>query len=281
LEAELRVKHGVVNLNGTALIGEPNQGGGSPAIKETIDGAYVTDGYGGTGGANNVYSDNGTSQDYDLGDELHFPSVNDSYTDPLTGTTYNNYSDWLQSNALVINGDIDLQPGVTYGGGSNGYGSISMDANGNLSISGIVYVSGNVTFTDGKGKYSGTPVIYDGRGTIVSGGSMYLNTHILSKDRFPTNDVMGFLSMHDLYIGTGAGAAQLDMMAAFFAQNIIQNAKQNQLAGAMVSNYFDVENVPHMYFIPAIVDNLPPGMPGSGTINKYTYRQLAGTWREL
>jgi hypothetical protein len=110
---------------------------------------------------------------------------------------------------------------------------------------------------------------------------MYINTHVLSRDQFPTNDVMGFLSTHDLYIGTGDGAAQLDIIGALFAQYKIQNAKQNQLAGAMVSNYFEVDDVPHMYFVPSILDNLPPGMPGSGTITKYTYKKVPGTWREL
>jgi len=36
-----------------------------------------------------------------------------------------------------------------------------------------------------------------------------------------------------------------------------------------------------MYFVPSIVDNLLPSMPGSGTINKYTYKKVPGTWREL
>lgn len=281
LEAELRVKHGTVNLSGDANIGQPNQTGGSPAVKETVDGTYVTDGYGGTSGTANVYSDNGYSEAYDLGDELSFPSMNNSYTDPLTGVTYANFSSWLQANALVISGDVTLKPGVAYAGASNGYGSISMDNNGNLSISGIVYFTGNVSFNDGSGKYNGDPIKYDGRGTIVSGGSMYINTHVLSKDQFPTNDVMGFLSTHDLSIGTGPGASQLDIMGAFFAQNQITNVKQNNLAGAMVSNYFSVTNVPHMFFIPSIVDNLPPGMPGGGTITKYTYKKVLGTWREL
>jgi hypothetical protein len=49
----------------------------------------------------------------------------------------------------------------------------------------------------------------------------------------------------------------------------------------MISNYFDVQNNPHLYFVPSLVENLPPGMPGSGTINLYTYRKVPGTWREL
>ena len=281
LGAELRVKHGTVNLSGTAEIGQQDASGGSPAVKETVDGAYVNDGWGGNAGTDNVYSDNGYSEKYDLGDGLSFPSIHNSYTDPSTGTTYPTFDSWLLSHALVIAGDVELKPGVSYGGGSNSYGSISMDNSGNLNISGIVYFTGDVTIADGNGQYNNDPIYYDGRGTIVSGGNTYINTHVLSKDQFPTNDVMGFLSTHDLNIGTGSGASQLDIMAAFFAQNKLKNAKQNNLAGAMVSNYFEVNNVPHMYFVPSILDNLPPGMPGSGTISKYTYKKVQGSWREL
>jgi len=276
LEADMRVKHGTVNLSGNAKIGEPNQSGGSPAVKETVDGTYVNDGWGGNMGTANVYSDNGYSEAYDLGDELSFPSIHDSYTDPSTGTTYADYISWIQAHALVISGDVTLTNGTAYAGSSNSYGSISMDNKGNLNISGIVMFTGNVTFDGKKGN-----ILYDGRGTIVSGGNMYINANVLSKGQFPTDDVMGFFSTHDLEIATGNGASQLDMMGAMFAQNKIVNAKQNNLAGAMVSNFFSVTNVPHMYFVPSIVDNLPPGMPGGGTIYKYTYKKVQGSWREL
>lgn len=276
LQAELRVEHGTVNLSGTATIGQPNQPGGSPAIKETIDGAYVNDGWGGTSGTSNVYSDNGYGQTWDLGDELHFPSLLNSYTDPNTGTIYPTYTSWLISHALVISGDVTLANGTAYAGASNGYGSISMDNSGNLSISGIVYFTGNVSFSGKKGD-----ILYNGMGTIMSGGSINIDANVLSNGQFPTNSVMGFLSTHDINIGAGGGASHLDIMAAFFAQDKITNNKQNQLAGAMVSNYFSTTNVPHMYFVPSIVDNLPPGMPGGGTTYKYTYMKVLGTWKEL
>ena len=277
LDAELRVKHGVVNLNGTALIGDQDQSGGSPAIKETVDGTYVNDGWGGNQGTNNVYSDNGYSNTYDMGDELAFPSLLDEYTDPNSGITYLNYETWIAANSYVIAGDLHLSPGMAYGGGSNSYGSISMDNSGNLSMSGIVYVTGNVYFD----KNGSSSILYEGSGTIVSGGDMHINTKsILSQGGFPSDDVLGFLSTQNLYIGMGAGASQMDLMGAFFAQNKIQNAKQNHMAGSMVSNYFEVENVPHFYFVPSLQDNLPPGMPGGGR-GGWVYKKVPGTWREL
>jgi hypothetical protein len=281
LNAELRVKHGVVDVSGFAGIGSPDAPGGSPAVKETMDGCYVTDGYGGNKGESNVYSDNGTTEGYDLGDELSLPNLNAAYTDPNTGTTYPSYLNYLQSNALVINGDLTLQPGQVLSPMSNGFGSISMDASGNLQTSGVVYVTGNVNVNSGQGGLSHTPITFDGRGTLVSQGNTYISTHVLSKDMFPTNDVLGFISAHNIEIGGGSGDAHLNIMGAFFAQDQITNYKQNQLAGAMVSNYFQINNVPDLFYVPSIVDNLPPGMPGGNTAYTYTYRIVKGTWHEL
>jgi len=281
LEAELRVKHGEVDVSGFASIGSQNVPGGSPAIKETMDGCYVTDGYGGNKGETNVFTDNGTTEGYDLGDELSLPDLNNPYTDPNTGTTYPTYLNYLQSNALVISGDLALKPGQNLDPISNGFGSISMDASGNLQTSGIVYVTGNINIQSGNGGMSHTPVTFDGRGTLVSQGNTYISTHVLSKDMFPTNDVLGFISAHNVEIGSGSGDAHLNIMGAFFAQDRIINYKQNQLAGAMVSDYFEIYNVPDLFQVPSIVDNLPPGMPGGGVLNTYTYRIVKGTWREL
>ncbi len=82
-------------------------------------------------------------------------------------------------------------------------------------------------------------------------------------------------------IGSGPGDAQLNIMGAFFARDMVNNNKQNQLAGAMVSNYFMIDNVPDLFHVPSLIDNLPPGMPGGLTINVYTYKVVSGTWREL
>jgi len=281
LDSELRVKHGRVNLSGTATIGFPDETGGAPPIKETIDGSFVNDGFGGEAGASQVYSDNGVHEGYDLGDALCFPSLLDSYTDPNTGIEYETYKDYLYNNALVISGDVVLKPGLAFVEQSNSYGSISMDANGNLNINGIVYVTGNIALDPGSGQDRHTPIVFDGRGTLVSRGKTDISTHVLSGGQFPTDDVIGFISETDLNIGTADGDAHLNLIGAFYAQHSITNAKQNQLAGAMVSNYFSIADVPDVFHVPDLVENLPPGMPGGVTINIYTYRVVPGTWREL
>jgi hypothetical protein len=282
LDAELRVKKGRVDISGTSNAGFPDVSGGSPKVKETLDGTYVTDGYGGNKGEAAVHSDNGASEGYDVGDAINMPDLlNDPYTDPNTGITYPTYMNYLHSNALVIDGNLTLKPGIGLSSVSNGFGSISMDANGNLQISGIVYVTGNIDIQSGQGTYNHTPVIFDGKGTMVSERDITISTHVLSQGTFPTDDVLGFISADDIGIGTGSGDAQLYIMGAFFAADQVTNQKQNQLAGAMVSNYFQIDNVPDLFHVPSLVDHLPPGMPGSETIDIYTYKVVPGTWREL
>jgi hypothetical protein len=282
LDAELRVKKGRVDISGTSNAGFPDVSGGSPSIKETLDGTYVSDGYGGNQGESSVYSDNGTSEGYDVGDAINMPDLlNDPYTDPSSGITYPTYMNYLNNNSLVISGNITLKPGEDFSGISNSFGSISMDASGNLQVNGIVFVTGDITIASGDGTMNHTPVLFDGKGTLVSQGDISLNTHVLSSGTFPSDDVLGFIAADDINIGTGPGDAHLNIMGAFFAADQITNEKQNQLAGAMVSNYFQIDNVPDLFHVPSLVDNLPPGMPGSETIDIYTYKVVPGTWREL
>jgi len=282
LDAELRVKKGRVDISGTSNAGFPDVSGGSPQIKETLDGTYVTDGYGGNQGESSVYSDNGASEGYDVGDAINMPDLlNDPYTDPSSGITYPTYMNYLNNNALVISGNITLKPGQAFSSLSNEFGSISMDAAGNLQISGIVYVTGDIQIEAGQGGDRHIPVIFDGKGTLVSEQDISVSTHVLSDGTFPTDDVLGFIAADDIGIGTGPGDAHLNIMGAFFASDQITNKKQNQLAGAMVSNYFQIDNVPDLFHVPSLVDNLPPGMPGGETIDVYTYKVVNGTWREL
>jgi hypothetical protein len=281
LDAELRVKKGRVDISGTSNAGFPDVSGGSPSIKETLDATYVTDGYGGNQGDRNVHSDNGSGEAYDVGDAVEMPDLNGSYTDPNTGITYPTYMNYLQNNALVVSGNLTLKPGQSLAPMSNGFGSISMDASGNLLISGIVYVTGDIHLDAGQGGDMHIPVIFDGKGTLVSEGDIDVSTHVLSDGTFPTDDVLGFIAGDDVNIGSGPGDAHLNIMGAFFADDQVTNKKQNQVAGALVSDYFQIHNVPDLFHVPSLVDNLPPGMPGGQTIDVYTYKVVPGTWREL
>lgn len=279
LNAELRAERGRIDIDGSGTIGTPDVPAGSPPVKETIDGCYVADGFGGNSGEGNVFSDNGTSEGYDVEGGIDFPDLYESYTDPGSGMTYPTYLNHLQSNALVISGDLTLMPGVTLPLMSNDFGSISTDTYGNLQIDGIVHVTGNITIQeDVSGENKDLPLLFDGKGTLVSQGNTYVNTHILSKGVFPSDDVLGFVSAQDIEIG--AGESQLSVMGAFFAQGQVTNYKQNQIAGAVVANYCEFYNVPDLFQVPSLVEHMPPGMPGYEH-TAYIYKVVENSWCEL
>lgn len=256
LEAEVRVKHGTVNLSGTATIGKNTTDG---TRKWTVDGCYVTDGYGGNKGTTNVYSDNGTTQGYDLGDRMSFPSLLDPYTDPDTGVYYTSYENYLDNNSLLVS-VTKIDSTVASFSSSGTYGSISWDQSSEtLTISGIVRMESDLHLSS-KNK----TVKYSGSGTVFSKGSVFVHGSVMPLTMFPTTDTMGVIARTDIEFATGSGEAQLSGAGAWYAQRKIKSAKQNKFAGTYVSNYFDMgTNVPSIYQVPALSQNMPPGMPGS------------------
>jgi hypothetical protein len=271
LSAKLRVKHGKVNLSGTATVGDPNVTGNSH--KETLDGSYVNDGWGGNQGSGNVFSDNGHSTGYDLGDGVvRFPVVSDPYTAP-DGTSYASYMDYLRANALVIPGNLTLEKGTAYSA-SDAKGSISLDAAGNLTTSGIVYVEGDISIAS-----KNNPIIYDGKGTLVSTNDIHVHGDVLPKTNFPRSDVLGLLARRNIELATGGGDAQLKMALCMYAQCKVVSSKQSEIAGTLVASYYQMTNVPSIFQVPELVDNLPPGMPGGDPIWVITIRVVS--WQEV
>jgi hypothetical protein len=271
LDAKLRVKHGRVALSGSATVGEPNAAGW-PYLKETMDGAFVNDGFTGNAGASHVYSDNGTKADYNLGDILRFPTLTERTT--KGGITFNSYMDYLKTQGMTIQGSITLKPGEAYGPVSDGRGnSLSVDGGGNVSINGIVYVEGDISFAKNGGNKD---MRYSGRGTLVSTNNISVETNLVPVSTFPTIHAMGFIARRDMALGT---SSQLKLAGAFYAQETISSTKQNELLGTFVTSYFMMQNVPHMYQVPTLVDNLPPGMPGSERIWVKSIR--VDSWRDV
>lgn len=249
LSGKLRVKHGLVSLSGSATVGWGNST--SNTIKETMDGVYVSDGYSGNKGSANVYSDNGVNQDYDLGDGVvKFPTLSDPYP------PYATYMDYLKDNSYNKSGAMDIG-GTSFDVG-DGKGHIKYDAaTGEMNITGIVYVDGDISFSGGKiHKYTGS-------GTLVSTGNINVDCNVLPKTNFPVTDSLGLIAAHNMTVG---GGAQLSVAAACYAQYQIYIPKQTELAGTCVSSYFNLKNVPHLYQVPALSSHLPPGMPGAEPI---------------
>ena len=274
LSAVLRVEDGQVLLDGDAKVGQPNVVGGIPAVKETMDAVYVTDGFIGGSVFDAVYSDNGSSNPYDLGDiDIEMPQLDLPYEDDL-GNYYPDYLTYLRSNALVITGDLVLEHGTEVPFVSNGLGSIGLDAAGNLLISGIVYVEGNIAI-EGDGD-----IVYDGQGTLVSTGDVSIYTSFYSREVFPTDDVVGVVAHGELALGD-EGLEHLHMAGAFFAQENVSNGMQNHVLGTLVSNHFTMTQVPNIYQVPCLVENLPPGMPGGDDASRLAWRRVPRSWVEL
>ena len=296
LDAYLRVKQGTVNLGGDATVGEPNNPGDS--FKDYMDGVYATGNYGGNKGADNVYSDNGPWELYDLGDSVVFPSLLDRYIDPDTKIEYDTYLDYLYAKSVHITGIneissdtqsfwanadglvIYVDPGSLPDPAPPGDNYIMWDqASGLLTIEGIIYIEGGSL---DLGKKDET-IEYEGTGTIVVAegepgpaisGQIIIHGDLLAQGDYDVaegdygfpNNALGLITGR---LDVGAGLSQLTMTGAFFAENEIVSAKQNRVAGTFVSNYFDMGGqVPRIYQVPELANNLPPGMPG-GTPNWY------------
>lgn len=275
LQSKLRVKHGRVSISGSATVGDVDQTGNG--IKETLEGAYVSDGFGGTAGTGSVNSDNGYQNGYDLGDGVvdmpsvvYKPYTSDSGTD--SGVTYINYMAYLKQHATFVSGDLTINKGTAYSvTGPNG--SLNIDAAGNMTITGIVYVQGNISIGP-----KNTTITYSGKGTLACTGTAYMHNNILPAGKFATNDALGIIAADKAELATGSGDAQLTMALAVYAEHRIISSKQNQIAGTFVSNYYEMTNVPSIFQVPDLATNLPPGMPGGHPI--YLSSVKTDSWME-
>lgn len=254
LNAKLRVKHGKVNVSGSATVGDPNNTGNT--AKEPMDGVYVSDGFGGNKGAISVYSDNGTSNHYDLPDDTVDLPLIDVGSYSKDGVTYDTYLDYLKQNGTVVSGGLTVTKGTAQTV-SGPKGSLSIDASGNMTITGIVYVDGPISFGPAKSR-----IVYSGSGTLVTPNSVYVHSDLVPKTNFPMTDALGLIARDRIELATGGGDAHLTMGVAMYAQHQVICNKQSDIAGTIVSSYYSMSNVPRIYQVPELATHLPPGMPG-------------------
>jgi hypothetical protein len=149
-----------------------------------------------------------------------------------------------------------------------------------LEVKGQIKVDGSLTFT---GSGSDTVVPYSGRGAILA-TNVRIDTDLLAcndgdptntANSFPVNNILGLMASESMLVGT---TSQLSIMGAFYAQEKITSSKQTNVIGTFVSNYFDMgKNVPSIFQVPALADNLPVGMIGNFPILSLTRL----SWREL
>lgn len=258
LSAKLRVKHGKVSISGSATVGDVNIAGNS--TKETLDGTYVNDGFGGNKGVANVSSDNGYANKYDLAEDLVDMPIIDYGSYTKDGATYSDYLNYIYQHATVYTGNISILKGCA----TNivgPYGSLIVDKDGNMTITGTVYVTGGISFGPSK-----TRLVYSGNGTLVTPGCMDVHCDIVPKTNFPNNDVLGLVAGDKIDLAMGSGDAHLTMAIAMYAQHQITCGKQSDIAGTIVASYYSMANVPRIYQVPELANHLPPFMPGSDPI---------------
>ena len=279
LNAEVRVKHGQIGINGTATIGTLGLIDAGTS-KNNVDGTYVNDGWTGNQGSSQVYSDNGTNNGYDLDNlAIDFPLLSgigaQPYTEKGTNNVFTNQEIYLDQRAMTV-----AIPAITTSTASFSFGP---DAKGNsiswnkltgvLDIHGVIKVDGEIQIG------SKDTIRYTGNGTFYSTSNIRIDGNFLPAPgtTFPTTARVGLIAKQDMFLAAGSGSSQLTMAGAFYAQGTIVSRKQNQIAGTFVANYYDMgTNVPNIYQVPALPQNMPPAMPG----DKNYYTLKVKSWRQ-
>ncbi len=246
LRAEFRVKRGKTEISsGSSGVGESTS---------NLKGVYTNDGFTGSN-ARNVYSDNGRNQKYDLPSDINIPF-------PVPDTA------WLNANSMNIAGSLTASGGNFTLDADTPSFSLGPDAIGNtinwnnttgiLTFAGVFKIPGNLILA--KKDHA---VFYHGKGTFYVTGDVYMKDCVVpdTASSFPTASIIGIIAEND--IDLDCNVSQTRHAGAFYAQNEIRTAKQDQTAGTLVSNYFNLgAQVPSVYQVPLLHKNLPPGMPG-------------------
>lgn len=286
LNAEFRVKRGKTALSGTASIGTTDVLDGGTS-KSLLDGVFTSDGFGGNKGASAVFSDNGTSQTYDLeGYGIDFPLISGLGSEPYQdaqGGTWDSYVHYYNNRALTIPVNTITSTTPAFSFGPDAYGNrmtfTPQTTNGGVTTPATIHVQGVVRFAGDVQIGSKDTIRYTGNGTIHAAGDIRVDGNLLPLlgAVFPTTTRLGMVAQQDLMLATGNGSAQLKMAGAFYAMGKIVSRKQNNIAGTFVASHYDMgTNVPSIYQVPSLVQNMPPAMPGDRNIFALRTR----TWRE-
>ena len=124
--------------------------------------------------------------------------------------------------------------------------------------------------TDGAAK----TITYTGSGAILAEGNVQINANLVTNgnNSFPTN-IIGIMTPNTI----GFNEANIDVMGLFYAENTVKVEKQTDIVGTIVSNYFDIgTNVPSVYQVPDVMNNLPAGLIGQGD----TWIMKKVSWRK-
>jgi len=71
------------------------------------------------------------------------------------------------------------------------------------------------------------------------------------------------------------------MMALFAQEGVRVETKRTHVAGTIVSNHIQLDSTLESFQVPALTDNMPPGMPGTFAKPAKAWRQVPRSWVEL
>lgn len=268
LNAAMRIKDGQVQLGGGGSLGEPDVWRNSD--KETLDGIY-SDGQI-TPPAGDIHAD--TTAPYDLGD-YEFPSLYDPYTDPATGAQHASFADYLDSIAYepINGGDLILDENTNDFSWVDPYGKGSLawhEDTGVLTIDGIVKINGQIKFGE-TGKDADKVLKYRGTGVLFATDKIEIHMNIYPDGRYledgPDADFLvdgnlGLVTATEILIISGENP-NIRIIAALFAERKIGVKQLTNIAGAVVTNYLDVDGAPivKIWHVPKLDLLAPLGMP--------------------
>lgn len=258
---------------------------------------------GGRGIPTRVWSDNGHENRYDLGDLVPFPTLADDWREPDGSLVMNpDTNSWYTHEDYfteVLLADPDVKDDGIYNGnitidarnsphyywnatteeemtGAEALAAtpdadddfIKYNADTKVfTMNGQIRINGELTFT---GQGGDRTIHYSGRAAFLVDGNVNIDANLLScnngdpadtTNSFPVNNAIGIMSYHDMIVGE---SSQLSIMGAFYAEGTIQTRRQTNVLGTFVANYFDMgTNVPNIYQVPTLADNLPYGMIGN------------------
>jgi hypothetical protein len=267
------------------------------------------------GDPKSVFSDNGWDELYDLGDKVKLPTIKDDWRWPVTGDkemnsstgTYYTHEDYFNQVLVasptnptdgVLNQNVvlDTKGNHFYWNATKNILSTTLPATlppatddyilfnkdtDVLRINGQIRINGSLTFT---GSGNQRTIHYSGRAAILTYGDITIDTDLLTcndgntaniAQSFPVNNCIGLMTTENMVVGS---TAQCAIAGAFYAAKQIKSQKQTNVLGTFVSNYFDMgTNVPSIFQVPSLADNLPLGMVGNYPILSLQQK----VWREI
>ncbi|OGL42281.1 MAG: hypothetical protein A3C43_07305 [Candidatus Schekmanbacteria bacterium RIFCSPHIGHO2_02_FULL_38_11] len=159
---------------------------------------------------------------------------------------------WTNSSkTLQVKGIVTVDGNLDIGNGTDGaivtYITDPTTINGTTTVGSTIFANSDLTGGSGKVKVHNSVMPSGSKSFATSGG-----------------ETLGFVAKDKIEIALKDSDSDLTVAAAFFAENEIVSAKKNDVAGTFVSNYINLGiKSPTLFQVPALANNLPPGLPGS------------------